>query len=339
MTRPPAISLRIVLGLLIAALTILPSGTRTPQPGALAATTPQAARSTLRVGMWTLWRDREVALTPGGQGQRTILRSCERCPAGTLAQPAKIRAEGDGVMLTIAGKKVNLDGVWLTGTITLTAHGESVTLQNPVTISARAGVLVISVTLPVESYVERVVASESGPADSRQSLQALAIVVRTFALHEPHGPAEYACTGAAIKPGNPPHTPQPWPHPARLFGSTASAPSPTSTKTAVDEPPRPPRYGRAPTQPHICSRCLIVIARAKGEATGPRTSPVPSCPRRWRPVELQRQAGSISPSSAGVSRAARSRCASIQRRSPPNRSGWPWDRRWDGIEFRAPGSR
>jgi stage II sporulation protein D len=191
MTRPPAISLRIVLGLLIAALTILPSGTRTPQPGALAATTPQAARSTLRVGMWTLWRDREVALTPGGQGQRTILRSCERCPAGTLAQPAKIRAEGDGVMLTIAGKKVNLDGVWLTGTITLTAHGESVTLQNPVTISARAGVLVISVTLPVESYVERVVASESGPADSRQSLQALAIVVRTFALHEPHGHAEY----------------------------------------------------------------------------------------------------------------------------------------------------
>jgi len=164
---------------------------RATQPAALAAAAPPSTRSTLRVGMWTLWRDREVALTPGGQGRQTILRSCEGCPAGTLAQPATIRAQGNGVTLTIAGKKVNLDGVWLTGTIKLTAHGETVTLQNPVTISARAGVLVISVTLPVESYVERVVASESGPADSRQSLQALAIVVRTFALHEPHGHADF----------------------------------------------------------------------------------------------------------------------------------------------------
>jgi stage II sporulation protein D len=52
-------------------------------------------------------------------------------------------------------------------------------------------VLVIAVTLPIESYVERVVASESGPSDSRASLQALAIVVRTFALHEAHGHADY----------------------------------------------------------------------------------------------------------------------------------------------------
>jgi len=81
--------------------------------------------------------------------------------------------------------------VWLAGATMLTAHGETVTLQSPVTISARAGVLVIAVTLPVETYVERVVASESGPAESRESLQALAIAVRTFALHEAHGHADY----------------------------------------------------------------------------------------------------------------------------------------------------
>jgi stage II sporulation protein D len=45
--------------------------------------------------------------------------------------------------------------------------------------------------LPVESYVERVVASESGPDDSMESLKALAVVVRTFALHEAHGHAEF----------------------------------------------------------------------------------------------------------------------------------------------------
>jgi stage II sporulation protein D len=93
--------------------------------------------------------------------------------------------------LTMPGRTGHADRLWLSGAVTLAAHGETVTLQNPVTISAHAGVLVIAVTLPIESYVERVVSSESGPSDSQQSLQALAIVVRTFALHEPHGHADY----------------------------------------------------------------------------------------------------------------------------------------------------
>ena len=49
----------------------------------------------------------------------------------------------------------------------------------------------MAVTLPVETYVERVVASESGAADTLESLKALAIVVRSFALHQAHGHADY----------------------------------------------------------------------------------------------------------------------------------------------------
>jgi stage II sporulation protein D len=64
-------------------------------------------------------------------------------------------------------------------------------LRNPLRISAREGVLVMAVTLPVESYVERVVESESGGADTSESLKALAIVVRSFALHQAHGHADY----------------------------------------------------------------------------------------------------------------------------------------------------
>jgi stage II sporulation protein D len=85
----------------------------------------------------------------------------------------------------------NTQRVVLNGGATFSAHGETVTLPYAVTISARAGALNIMVTLPVESYVERVVESESGPADSAESLKALAIVVRTFALHEAHGHADY----------------------------------------------------------------------------------------------------------------------------------------------------
>lgn len=150
-----------------------------------------APRSTLRVGLWTLWHDREVVLAASAPGHQTMLSTCAECAFATLDQSADIHADGDALLLSAAGKSERAGEIRLTGTITLAAHGEKVTLQNPTTIAARHGMLVIAVTLPVESYVERVVASESGPADSAESLKALAVVVRTFALHENHGHAEY----------------------------------------------------------------------------------------------------------------------------------------------------
>jgi stage II sporulation protein D len=141
--------------------------------------------------MWTLWHDHDVTLTPTGPKEFTLLETCDRCPVEVLHATAKIHAEKDGVNLTTADKTVPSSEIRLSGPITLTAHGETVTLHDPVAITAHAGVLVIVVTLPVENYVERVVASESGPGDNLESLKALAIVVRTFALHESHGHSDY----------------------------------------------------------------------------------------------------------------------------------------------------
>ncbi len=141
--------------------------------------------------MWTLWHDREVVLAPAGPDHRIMLRSCTGCATLTFTQPAHVKAEGDAVALTAGGRTEHAERLWVAGAVTLTAHGETVMLQNPVTITAKVGALVIVVTLPVENYVERVVASESGPADSAESLRALAIVVRSFALHEAHGHTDY----------------------------------------------------------------------------------------------------------------------------------------------------
>ncbi len=157
----------------------------------VAAGQPPASRTTLRVGMWTLWHDRDLTLTPTGPKEFTLLQTCEHCPVEVLHAPAKIHAEKDGVILTTADKMVPSNELRLSGPITLTAHGEAVTLHDPVAITAHEGALVIIVTLPVENYVERVVSSESGPGDSPESLKALAIVVRSFALHESHGHADY----------------------------------------------------------------------------------------------------------------------------------------------------
>jgi stage II sporulation protein D len=141
--------------------------------------------------MWTLWRDREVVLTSPDHAAGVALRSCEQCEARTIASRLLIRAERDAVTISSGKTSSRSAGLWLSGAVTLAAHGETVTLRNPVAITARSGKLIIVVSLPVESYVERVVASESGSNDSLESLKALAIVVRTFALHEAHGHADY----------------------------------------------------------------------------------------------------------------------------------------------------
>ena len=186
-----ALFARSLLSLLVAAGLALTGEQPMPQPTVNADTTPAATKSTLHVGMWTLWHDREMTLSAAGVGQKVALRTCDSCAVLSFAQPVDVKAAGDGLTLNSAGRTGNAQRVVLTGGATLAAHGETVTLGYAVTISARAGVLSIVVTLPVESYVERVIESESGPADSAESLKALAIVVRTFALHEAHGHADY----------------------------------------------------------------------------------------------------------------------------------------------------
>jgi stage II sporulation protein D len=158
--------------------------------GVAAAQTAQPAvheAGTLRVGLWTLWHDKQVSISPV-HGSGASLRICANCTATPLKQTMQVQADGDRVSLS---EKQQAESVSLTGAVALTAHGESLTLHYPIRISARKGELVLAVTLPVETYVERVVASESGAADSRESLKALAIVVRSFALHEKHGHADY----------------------------------------------------------------------------------------------------------------------------------------------------
>jgi len=182
---------------LLAAAGVAWSGLQPAQQAAVSsdAATPReallAARETLRVGMWTLWHDREVVLKPDQPNHKITLRSCAGCAATTFTQPATIRADGDSLTLSVAGRKGNATRIWIAAPVMLTAHSETVTLYDPVAITARDGALVIVVRLPVETYVQRVVASESGAADSAESLKALAIVVRSFALHEAHGHADY----------------------------------------------------------------------------------------------------------------------------------------------------
>ncbi len=144
---------------------------------------------TLRVGFWTLWHDRQIQLAPAGVA---TYRTCEGCNATPLREAASVRPDlRGGLVLVAGGTTIHANSILLNGPVKIGGHGESEFLHFPVAVSARSGALVIAVTLPVESYVERVVASESGPQDTLESLKALAIVVRSYALHERHGHPDY----------------------------------------------------------------------------------------------------------------------------------------------------
>jgi stage II sporulation protein D len=157
---------------------------QTPDPTPHAAhPTPQTPnpkpqnRSTLRIGLWTLWHDKQITLT-----------RIPQTPDPRPQTPVPIRASNSELILP---NRPPISSLTVSGPITLSAHDETLTLRHPLSISARNGQLVLAVTLPLETYVERVVSSECGPTDSPESLRALAIVVRSFALHQPHGHADY----------------------------------------------------------------------------------------------------------------------------------------------------
>jgi len=152
-----------------------------------------APASTLRVGVWTLWHDHAVTISPSA-GSPAMFRTCQTCASAPLLKAIEIRAGRGGVSVIEVHEAKGVREaaeVFLGGAFTLTAHGETLTLHDPLRVTARGGELVLAATLPVEAYVERVVASESGPADSPESLKALAIVVRSFALHRKHGHGDY----------------------------------------------------------------------------------------------------------------------------------------------------
>ena len=150
----------------------------------VAAQAETVPRSTIRVGVWTLWHDHEAIVTPVSGA---TLRECESCRAHSL-QTITVRAKGAELTWTERnGQAHSATVILLAGSYRLDAHGESLRLAWPLRITAQHGALLLVATLPVESYVELAVAAESGAADSPESRKALAVVARGFALAPAHG--------------------------------------------------------------------------------------------------------------------------------------------------------
>jgi stage II sporulation protein D len=150
----------------------------------VAAQAQTAPRTTIRVGLWTLWHDHDVTISPISGATFRLCESCTARPLPTIS----LRANKDKLLWSDPhGKPFSAEELMIAGSYKISAHGESLTLAYPLGITAQSGALVLAAMLPVERYVELVVAAESGTADSMESLKALAVVARSFALAPTHG--------------------------------------------------------------------------------------------------------------------------------------------------------
>jgi stage II sporulation protein D len=116
-----------------------------------------------------------------------MFRVCETCPARQFKSITVSFNHAGLVWTDDHGQSRPATELIVTGSYRISAHGESLALGYPLKVTVQRGALTMIATLPIERYVELVVAAESGAADSQESLKALAVVARSFALSPTHG--------------------------------------------------------------------------------------------------------------------------------------------------------
>ena len=142
-------------------------------PTSLAAYPPEAAGRDVSVALFSTGIVRSLTITPVGTDD--WIASCPRCVHKKLTQPLHLTGPTEifaGGMLRVAddrsGNTHTAAGLWH-----VRASRQSVELH-------------VVLTLPSERYVAAVLNAEAAPNELAQSLQALAIVARTYALNGNH---------------------------------------------------------------------------------------------------------------------------------------------------------
>ncbi|MBZ5598412.1 MAG: SpoIID/LytB domain-containing protein [Acidobacteriia bacterium] len=147
----------------------------------LLAPVPAAAQATeIKVRLYSLLPPSSLTISPTSGAVRW--RACATCHDSTLRDSLQIDA-ADG-RLHIAGQSQNYASILITGAYRLAGFQHPVfEAAFPLEIRARGPWLLLTLRLPLEDYVAAVLAAESGNQQSDQSLQAMAVAARTFAVH------------------------------------------------------------------------------------------------------------------------------------------------------------
>jgi len=134
---------------------------------------------TVKVRLWYLHPPRDLRLhAEAGQAQ---LRPCAACRAVPVTA---LTLQASGASMHIDGGTSSATGLRLSGTYQISAAGAPpIHADFPIEIRAGDSCLLIIALMPMEEYVAGVLAGETGSFKSDEALKAMAVAVRTFALH------------------------------------------------------------------------------------------------------------------------------------------------------------
>ena len=137
----------------------------------------QARTEDLRVALYYQHPPQRMTIVPIG---RTLYRTCASCPGKELKTPIVVESDGE----TIHGKSNAYSGLWISGNFRLEGFRHPpFSTTSPLEIRAHQSSFRVILSVPLEEYVSAVLAAEAGNFDSDQALQAMAVAVRTFAVH------------------------------------------------------------------------------------------------------------------------------------------------------------
>lgn len=173
MKRPGLAPARLALLILLVACQ---AGAQTPTQSA----EQSAADATeLRVRLLAIHSPAEIRIRPRDASAR--VRLCSRCRAKPLIDALEVRPAAARLVLSPAGSAAVIT---VSGAYRLDTPGNAaVELQLPLEVRAENGQLRVELRMPLEEYVAGVVAGEGAGFTSQESLKAMAVAARTFAMH------------------------------------------------------------------------------------------------------------------------------------------------------------
>ncbi|HVP55766.1 MAG TPA: SpoIID/LytB domain-containing protein [Candidatus Eisenbacteria bacterium] len=165
---------RLPIALAALLLAVIGGGAQ-PQSG----TAPTGFPKTVRVRLWYVRPPTELKLK--ADAGQAAMRRCAGCAATPLGL-ATIRASGSRVV--IEGDKSTAQELRIAGKYQIvTANATPLQADFPIAVRASAGKLLVTATMPMEEYIAGVLAGETGNFKSDETLKAMAVTARTYALH------------------------------------------------------------------------------------------------------------------------------------------------------------
>jgi len=162
----------------------LASAQADPQTSAGARKPSETPAIELRVRLYAIHSPVTIRIIPRDVSARVSL--CLRCESTPLAEALEIRAAASRLALLAesSAPEESATVVRVSGAYRLESSGNApVELAIPLELRAENGRLRVELQMPLEDYVAAVVAGEGVGFTSEESLRAMAVVARTFAMH------------------------------------------------------------------------------------------------------------------------------------------------------------